>query len=70
MPKADAVQLSGIRSREVVPEYSDQPDGPMAMLPVRLPRGFLNGAVVELAQDEDGIMTAVPRIPAPQPERM
>jgi hypothetical protein len=42
-------------------------DGPMAMLPVRLPRGFIDGAVVELAQHPDGIITAEIRIPAPKP---
>jgi hypothetical protein len=40
-------------------------DGPIAMLPVRLPRGPIDGAGVELAQHEDGIITAEIRIPGP-----
>ena len=40
-------------------------DGPIAMLPVRIPRGQIDGAVVELAQQDDGIITADIRIPAP-----
>jgi hypothetical protein len=48
----------------------DDPDGPIAMLPVRIPRGSIDGAVVELAQAEDGIITAEIRIPARQPQRM
>ena len=45
-------------------------DGPMALLPVRLPRGLIDGAVVELYLDADGIMAADIRIPAPQPQGM
>ncbi len=40
-------------------------DGPIAMLPVRIPRGPVDGAVVELAQDENGVITAEIRIPGP-----
>lgn len=43
-------------------------DGPIAMLPVRIPRGKIDGAVVELAMQSDGIITAILRIPAPQPQ--
>ena len=36
---------------------------------VRIPAGALiDGAVVELSQDADGVITAEVRIPAPQPE--
>jgi hypothetical protein len=41
-------------------------DGPIAMLPVRIPRAAIDGAVVELAMQEDGIITAEIRIPAPR----
>jgi hypothetical protein len=36
---------------------------------LRIPAGTMaDGAVVELSLDDRGILTAVPRIPAPQPE--
>lgn len=40
----------------------------LAMLPVRLPADAVDGAVVELQVDADGILAAEVRIPAPQPE--
>ena len=41
-------------------------DGPLVVLPVRIPRGtMVDGAVAELAQDENGIITAEIRIPGP-----
>ena len=40
-------------------------DGPVAMV-LRIPRGtILDGAIVELAQDENGVVTAEVRIPGP-----
>ena len=38
-------------------------DGVLALLPVRIPRDRVDGAVVELAVAEDGAVTAEVRIP-------
>lgn len=44
---------------------------PMDHYQMRIPAGTpVDGAVVELSPDERGIITAVLRIPAPQPGRM
>lgn len=37
----------------------------LALLPIRVPAGRLDGAVVELHQDEDGTLAADVRIPGP-----
>lgn len=41
-------------------------DGPIGLLIVRMPPGtMVDGSVVELAQDPDGVVTAQVRIPGP-----
>lgn len=42
----------------------------LAMVPVRIPAGNVDGAVVELAVHGDGVVTAEVRIPAPQVTEM